>query len=43
MGWLVVEDVLMELATVIVYYSGWMPLKTSEEDLKMVSWGLMQS
>ena len=43
MGWLVVEDVLMELATVILYYGRWMPLKMSEEDLKRVSCGLMQS
>ena len=43
MGWLVVEDVLMELATLIIYYGRWMPLKMREEDLKRVSWGLMQS
>ena len=38
MGWLVVDYVLMELATVVIYYGRWMPLKTSEEDLKRVSW-----
>ena len=40
MGWLAVEDVLMELATV-VYYGKWRGLKMSEKDLKRVSWGLM--
>ena len=39
MGWLVVEDVLMEPATVIVYYGRQRPLKMSEKDLKRVSWG----
>ena len=42
-GWLAVEDVLMELATVIVYYGRWRLLKTSEKDLKRVSWGLVGS
>ena len=40
MGWLMVEDIiLMEPATVIVYYGRQRPLKTSEKDLKRVSWG----
>ena len=43
MGWLVVEDVLMEPVTVIVYYGRQRPLKMSEKDLKRVSWGLVGS
>ena len=34
MGWLAVKDVLIELATVIIYYGTWRLLKASEKDLK---------
>ena len=40
MGWLAVKDILMELATVIIYYGSWRLLKASEKDLKRVPWGL---
>ena len=43
MGWLEVKNILIELATVIIYYGTWRLLKASEKDLKGVLWGLMGS
>ena len=43
MGWLAVKDVLIELATVIIYYGIWRLLKASEKGLKRVLWGLVGS